>query len=55
MADLKQFLENSKDYPDTTVVKIGDTEVPLGSIRALNATEREQLANAIKANADQKA
>jgi hypothetical protein len=36
-------------------VKIGDTEVPLGSIRQLNAGERDALAAAIKNNADQKA
>jgi hypothetical protein len=55
MADWKGFLENTKDYPDTTTVKIGDTEVPLGSIRALNASERDSLAAAVKANQEQKA
>jgi uncharacterized phage infection (PIP) family protein YhgE len=49
MADeLKKFLEDSKAYPDNTPIKIGDTEVPLGSLRALNATERTQLTEKIK-------
>lgn len=52
MADLKAFLENTKDYPDTTTVKIGDTDIPLGSIRQLNAHEREQLAEAVKKTAE---
>lgn len=46
--ELRKFLEDSKSHPDTTPVKIGDVEVPLGSIRALNATERDQLAERIK-------
>jgi hypothetical protein len=53
--DLKKFLENSKDYPDTTPIKIGDTEVPLGSLRALNASERSTLSDKIKAVETQEA
>jgi hypothetical protein len=49
--DVQNFLENSKDFPDNTPVKIGDTEVPLGSLRQLNATERTRLDEALKANA----
>jgi len=46
--DLKKFLEDSKSYPDTTPIRIGDTEVPLGSLRALNASERTQLSERLK-------
>lgn len=46
---LKKFLEDTQGHPDTTVVKIGDTEVPLGSLRQLNASERESLSERIKA------
>jgi hypothetical protein len=51
---LKKFLEDAQGLPDTTTVKIGDAEVPLGSIRALNRSEREQLAAGLKANDDRK-
>src|ERR1700693_719308 len=47
--DLKKFLDNAKDYPDTTPIKIGEVEVPLGSLRALNTTERTQLSDRLKA------
>jgi hypothetical protein len=46
--ELKKFLENSKDYPDATPIKIGDVEVPLGSLRSLNATERQTLQERMK-------
>jgi hypothetical protein len=49
---IKKFLENAKDYPDTTMVTIGDQQVPLSSLRQLNSSERESLATAIKQNAD---
>jgi hypothetical protein len=49
---IKKFLEDAQGYPDTTMVRIGDTEVPLGSLRSLNKGEREQLATAIKTNDD---
>jgi hypothetical protein len=48
MDDIKKFLENAKDYPDTTPIKIGDVEVPLGSLRALNSSERTTLADRMK-------
>lgn len=52
---IKKFLENAKDYPDGTMVTIGETQVPLGSLRQLNATERQQLADGIKANSEREA
>jgi hypothetical protein len=45
---IKKFLEDTQGHPDTTTVKIGDTEVPLGSLRALNANERESLSERMK-------
>jgi hypothetical protein len=47
---IKKLLENAQQYPDTTVVRFGDTEVPLGSLRALNADDRADLNAAIEAN-----
>jgi hypothetical protein len=52
---IKKFLENATQYPDNTPIRIGDTEVPLGSLRALNATERTQLADRMKEIETQKA
>jgi len=49
---IKKFLENAKDYPDQTMVTIGETQVPLGSLRQLNASDREALSTAMKANED---
>lgn len=46
---LKKFLEDTQGSPDTTPVRIGDTEVPLGSLRQLNASERQSLSDRIKA------
>lgn len=47
--ELKKFLEDSKSFPDTTPVRIGETEVPLGSLRSLNSGERNQLAERMRA------
>jgi hypothetical protein len=52
---IKKFLLDTKNHPDTTMVKIGDTEVPLGSLRQLSADERAELDTAIKANSDRAA
>jgi len=52
---IKKFLEDSEHYPDTTMIKIGDQEVPLSSLRALNADERTQLSDAIKRNQETQA
>src|SRR6267142_360876 len=52
---IKKFLENATQFPDDTPIKIGDTEVPLGSLRALNASERTQLADKMKEIETQKA
>lgn len=46
---LKKFLDDAAAYPDTTPIKIGDTEVPLSSLRALNASERTQLSEKLAA------
>lgn len=46
--ELKKFLDNATEFPDNTPVTIGDKQVPLGSLRALNASERETLANRLK-------
>ena len=45
---VKKFLEGVTEYPDATMVKIGDQEFPLGSIRALNADERSAFSDGIK-------
>lgn len=45
---LKTFLEDTKGHPDSTPIKIGETEVPLGSLRALNASERQTLSDRLK-------
>jgi hypothetical protein len=45
---IKKFLEDASAYPDATPIKIGDTEVPLGSLRALNAAERTHLSESMK-------
>jgi len=46
---IKKFLEDTKNYPDTVMVTIGETQIPLSSLRALNSTERTQLADRLKA------
>jgi len=40
---IKKFLESAKEYPDATPIRIGDTEIPLGSLRQLNSAERQSL------------
>lgn len=45
---IKKFLEDTQGSPDATPVKIGDTEIPLGSLRALNASERQTLSDRLK-------
>jgi len=45
---IKKFLDDAKDYPDNTAIKIGETEIPLGSLRALNAAERNTLSERLK-------
>lgn len=45
---IKKFLESAKEYPDATPIRIGDTEIPLGSLRQLNASERAAVADRIK-------
>lgn len=46
---IKKFLESATEYPDTTTITIGETQIPLGSLRALNAAERTQLSERMKA------
>jgi hypothetical protein len=46
---IKKFLDSAAEYPDATPIKIGETEIPLGSLRQLNASERTQLSERIKA------
>lgn len=48
MDDIKKFLEAVKDQPDTVEITIGEAKVPLGSLRALNSTERAELAERMK-------
>src|SRR5258707_15658917 len=45
---IKKFLEDTQGSPDSTPVRIGETEIPLGSLRQLNASERTQLSDRIK-------
>ena len=45
---IKKFLEDTQGHPDSTTVKIGDTEIPLGSLRQLNASERQTLSDRLK-------
>jgi len=49
---IKKWLQDVEHLPDNTQVTIGDQQVPLASLRQLNAAEREQLSNAMKANED---
>lgn len=46
---VKKFLDGVTEYPDTTPIRIGETEVPLGSLRQLTASERAGLADRMKA------
>lgn len=52
---IKKFLDSAKEYPDTTPIRIGDQEIPLGSLRALNASERQSIADRMKELETQKA
>jgi hypothetical protein len=45
---IKKFLESATEYPDTTPIRIGDQEIPLGSLRQLNSAERSTLSERIK-------
>jgi hypothetical protein len=45
---IKKFLEDTQGHPDATPIKIGDTEIPLGSLRQLNASERQTLSDRLK-------
>lgn len=45
---IKKFLEDTQGSPDSTPVKIGDTEIPLGSLRQLTSSERQTLSDRIK-------
>lgn len=45
---IKKFLEDTQGHPDSTLIKIGDTEIPLGSLRQLNASERQTLSERMK-------
>lgn len=52
---IKRFLEDTQGSPDSTPVKIGDTEIPLGSLRALNSSERQTLSERLKAAEEKEA
>ena len=43
MADLNEILKDSTKYPDNLTIKIQDTDVPLGSLRQLHASERQSI------------
>lgn len=45
---IKKFLESATEYPDNTPIRIGDQEIPLGSLRQLNAAERSTLSERLK-------
>jgi hypothetical protein len=45
---IKKFLEQAQEYPDNTPIRIGDQEIPLGSLRQLNASERNTLSERLK-------
>lgn len=45
---IKKFLDDVQNHPDNTMVNIGGTEVPLGSLRQLNASERTAIADRMK-------
>lgn len=40
---IKKFLESAQEYPDNTPITIGDQQIPLGSLRQLNASDRAAL------------
>ena len=45
---IKKFLESATEYPDNTPITIGDQQIPLGSLRQLNASERQTLSERLK-------
>ncbi len=45
---IKKFLEDTQNHPDSTPIKIGETEIPLGSLRQLNASDRQALSDRLK-------
>lgn len=45
---IKKFLDGATEYPDNTPITIGDQQIPLGSLRQLNASDRSNLAERIK-------
>jgi hypothetical protein len=45
---IKKFLDGAAEYPDNTPIRIGETEIPLGSLRQLNASERTTLSERLK-------
>lgn len=47
MPTLPEILSDREKYADTLTMRIGDTEVPLSSLRQLNASEQESLKTAI--------
>lgn len=46
---VRKFLESATEYPDNTIIRIGNDELPLGSLRQLNASDRASLSERIKA------
>lgn len=45
---IKKFLDDTQGHPDSTPIRFGETEIPLGSLRQLNASERQALSDRIK-------
>lgn len=45
---IKKFLDSATEYPDSTPITIGETQIPLGSLRQLNASERTTLSERLK-------
>jgi hypothetical protein len=45
---IKKFLESATEYPDNTPITIGEQQIPLGSLRQLNASDRAALSDRIK-------
>lgn len=48
--EFSEVIRDTAKFPDTMTVKIGDAEIPLGSIRALSARERQELEQGIGKN-----
>ena len=45
---ITQLLQDAQGYPDNTPITIGDKQIPLGSFRQLNASERQTLSERLK-------